>query len=752
MSLSSNARTRSRLLRRRFFRRLGWTLLVILVLVLLFEAAATYVFRKRPVRYLVRDFVRGEAVWRENDKFMYRFSGKRAAETPPPLVAAADRDTNKVFRIAILGDSAPGGWPSPAYSLARILPALLPETASGRTLEVLNLCLQQGNSHVLREVARDLSRLQPDATVILAGNHEIAGPGGPAAGFGRLHASPGSVRLEILLTRWHLVRALRLLSDRLHPRRADREAWQNREPISPARRMAPDDRRVVLAHRAFRRNLEAIVDAASAASGRVLLCTVPVNLADAPPFATTFSPDETLAQQVRETLRRAEKEESSGHAEAAEGLYAAALSLYPSHAQACWRAARLAAKGGKTEEARALYVRARDLDAIPLRADSGMNDAIREIASSRGDVALVDLEKTFFDATDAAAPGREFFLDHVHYTFEGATLAARAIIAALGDGSARRTTVQVKNALLYEIWGHEETLSALLDAMNLPPLRRLANHEEMVAWWQAERDALQARTATLTPVIVSRLYSRRRAATATAPDPYLSSHAARYFISCDRAEAAQEAARETLVCWPHRMEARALLSLAGALAGESPESGIARLTEGEQPDGYADIIAALAIGRVLVDKDFYDDAEDYFLYARGRDPYNSLAWAAYANVLRLEGRIQEAEETFQAACRLFPDNPILWEERAVLNCYTGEWEDAQKYFERSLHLAPTRADALYKWAETLFRIHQYDRARPVLARFRLAEPHDTRGRTLAAALEAVDPQPGPQDKTMQVHP
>jgi len=742
MSLSSNAHKRSRLLRRRFFRRAGWTLLVLLLLAVLAEASAAFLLRKRPVRYLVRDFVRGQPVWRENDKFMYRFFGKRAAEVPPPLVAAADRDTNRVFRIAVLGDSAPGGWPSPAYSLSRVIPALLPETASGRAVEVLDLCLQEGNSHVLREVARDLSRLRPDATVVLVGNHEIAGPCGPAARFDRFRGSPRLARFEILLTRLRTVQALRILSDRLHPKRADREAWQAREPISMARRMASGDRRVRLARRAFRDNLEAIVETACEASGQVLLCTVPVNLADSPPFATTFSPDETLAQQVRETLRRAQKEEAAGNDAAAEELYAAVLALDGDHAQACWRAARLAERLGKTEQARSLYLRARDADALRLRADSTMNDAIRELAAERGDVALVDLEQAFFEATDDAAPGRDFFLDHVHYSFEGATLASRAILSALGERSVRRTTTQVANALLYEIWGHGETLDALLRAMNRPPLRRQANHAEMVAHWQAERDALQARTAKLTPSIVSRLYARRRAATSSAPDPYLSAHAARYFIDCDRAEAAQEAARETLLAWPHRMEAKALLSLAGALAGESPENGIARLLEGQSPDGYADIAAALAIGRTLVAKDFLDDAEAYFLYARGRDPYNALAWADYANVLRLEGRVEEAEATFKAACKLLPDNPVLWEERAVLHCYIGEWDGATRYFERSLRIAPMRAEPLYKWAETLFRIHQYARARGALARFRLAEPHDTRGLTLAAALDAADPPAG----------
>ncbi|MBQ7251575.1 MAG: hypothetical protein IJS32_03125 [Kiritimatiellae bacterium] len=370
---------------------------------------------------------------------------------------------------------------------------------------------------------------------------------------------------------------------------------------------------------------------------------------------------------------------------------------------------------------------------------------IREIAGEHPGVGLVDLERVFSEATDEAAPGREFFLDHVHYTFEGATLAARAILAALDASPAHRTTAQVANALLYEIWGHEETLSALLAAMRLPPLRRLANHEEMIAFWQAERDTLQARTAKLTPSFVSRLYARRRAATSTLPDPYLSAHAARYFIACDRAEAAQEAARDTLVSWPHRMEARTLLSLAGALAGESPENGIARLTEGRDPDGYADVTAALLIGRTLVAKDLLDDAEAYFLYARGRDPYNSLAWAACANVMRLEGRVEEAERTFAAACKLLPGNPLLWEERAVLHCYTGEWEIATGYFERALHLAPTRAEPLYKWAETLFRIHQYARARTALAQFRNAEPHDTRARTLSAALDAADPVTPPSE-------
>ncbi len=90
---------------------------------------------------------------------------------------------------------------------------------------------------------------------------------------------------------------------------------------------------------------------------------------------------------------------------------------------------------GRIDEAREALVRARELDAGRYRAESTINAILRETAAAMeaDGVRLLDGEVRFAESGLAPVPipGDEFFYDHVHLSFDGSTLLARAVFEAV---------------------------------------------------------------------------------------------------------------------------------------------------------------------------------------------------------------------------------------------------------------------------------------------------------------------------------
>ena len=178
----------------RWGRRLLLSAVFLLAAALLLEVAARFWLPERSSRYLLAGESAGAPAWIENQFFPYRFVSARTAKAPLPIVAPKTRPAGGV-RVCLLGDSAAMGVPDPSFGLGRQLELMLQHRYPGHPVEVIQMALENGNSHVLREVARDLDRLKPDAVVVLTGNGEIAGPYGPASTLGRFHHSSRIARI-----------------------------------------------------------------------------------------------------------------------------------------------------------------------------------------------------------------------------------------------------------------------------------------------------------------------------------------------------------------------------------------------------------------------------------------------------------------------------------------------------------------------------------------------------------------------------
>jgi len=134
----------------------------------------------------------------------------------------------------------------------------------------------------------------------------------------------------------------------------------------------------------------------------VLVCVPAVNLNDWPPMASADGTEETSAQVAYDKARELEA-------------------------------------AGRLDEAWELYRRACDLDLLRLRADSRVRQMQRELVEefATPDVALIDADFWLHEWNPTFRNDRDYFLEHVHLTFEGRVAVASLIVDGLAELTGR---------------------------------------------------------------------------------------------------------------------------------------------------------------------------------------------------------------------------------------------------------------------------------------------------------------------------
>jgi tetratricopeptide (TPR) repeat protein len=330
-------------------------------------------------------------------------------------------------RILIFGDSAVHGCtPDSAFGLARFLAVFLRHQFPDTPFEICNAACPALNSHVMRLAAQACEQLQPDLVLVYMGNNEFIGPFGPGV-------TGSEVVTAAFVDRWVAWRKLRLVQ--ILSRGSAR--WLPGENkgggiFSAFLRFRSDGPERASMRTRYRENVEAIGNAAREAGARVLLCTVASNLLAWEPFASLHRPDlppEALAEWNRH-YEAGQAREAAGDLAGALDSYQQAAQRDDSFAQLEYRLGRVLAAMDKPGEARVHLERARDRDAMPLRVDSEMNDALRSLAERSGQ-SLVDVERLLQSEAPGAMPDNTLFWDFVHFNFHGAYLAARAMFEAV---------------------------------------------------------------------------------------------------------------------------------------------------------------------------------------------------------------------------------------------------------------------------------------------------------------------------------
>jgi lysophospholipase L1-like esterase len=316
-------------------------------------------------------------------------------------------------RIVYVGESTVAGIPFPPSVAfpARIETAL---RRAGLAAETLNAAAPGLGVAGSRKRTEEILGYDADLLVLYAGSNEFL-PWNLFADRER-RSHPARTRLRDLLGRLRLFQLLApdkpiLGAERGYPYEASEE-----------------DRREARAR--CREEFPRLFEACRRAGVPLLVVLPGANLRDAVPKARRDypDPDGRIARAQVEVLARA----GAGDARGALALLEASIREAPDHPVLHFGRGRLLLEGGRGEEARLAFERARDLDALPARMTGDIR-AILEEACARASVPWLDAQSVLEAADPTGIAGDDVFVDHVHPTAAGHLLLARAILRAIAS-------------------------------------------------------------------------------------------------------------------------------------------------------------------------------------------------------------------------------------------------------------------------------------------------------------------------------
>jgi tetratricopeptide (TPR) repeat protein len=476
--------------------------------------------------------VDGQRCLGENVKFGWRFFPPILAREFEPFLFAAEKPAG-TCRIFVLGSSAAQGAPNNAFRFGRILEAMLQERFPDLRVEVVTAATAAINSHVVLEIARDCAGYAPDFFVVYLGNNEVLGPYGPGAVLTPSLSNRTLIRLGIRLRATKLGQLVSSLRAGRGLAEGGPQVWQGMGMFLD-QQIRADDPRLETTYRHFRRNLQDICELAADAGAQTYLCTVGVNLRDCPPFASLHRADLT-AEQGRawdDLYKQGMIAETQGKDAEAIAFYVKAAEIDDSYAELQFRLGRCYERTADFAGAMTCYEEARDLDTLRFRAGTQINEVIRSVAE-RGktrDVALVDVEKAVVANSSYGLPGEDLFYEHVHLTFRGNYVLARAVFEQIESGIIARFSGKAKpggeapsvdwcaERLGFNDWSRQETLEMVIRGfLAKPPFTNQLGHKEQM---ERVNRQLEQEKAALTPEVLQTLAGGYAATIVEAPNDW----------------------------------------------------------------------------------------------------------------------------------------------------------------------------------------------------------------------------------------
>lgn len=377
-----------------------------------------------PVSFLLKSSNKGQNTFIQNDRFGWRFFGPRIARQPAAISIPREKSADTI-RVFVLGESAAYGDPQPDFGLPRMLAAMLSARHPNKKFEVVNAAMTGINSHVIVPLARDCANAGGDVWVIYMGNNEVVGPFGAGTVFGK-QAPP--LPLIRSLVAFKATRTGQLLDSvrGSAQKAAGSGEWEGMRAFVKYK-LAATDPRLEANYRNFDSNLKDIIAAGRKSGAKIVLSTVGVNLKDCAPFASLHQPNLSESQlgDWDRNLNAGQKAQDSGDFRQAALAYDQAAKIDDSFAELRFRRGQCALQLNDLPAARKEFAAARDLDTLRFRCDSRLENIIRKEA--KDDVAFADGERALADASSDGIPGADFFYEHVHLTFPGNYVLARAI-------------------------------------------------------------------------------------------------------------------------------------------------------------------------------------------------------------------------------------------------------------------------------------------------------------------------------------
>jgi tetratricopeptide (TPR) repeat protein len=680
-----------------------------------------------PTHFWLVDRLNGQKILRDNPRFGWRFFPRAVARTPRPLYLEAKKPQGAV-RIFVFGESAAMGDPEPAYGFARQLERLLQAHHPDQKIEIINVAMTAINSHVIRQIARDCKSCQGDFWLVYAGNNEVIGPFGAGTIFGRQAPSRTTARVIMGLKALRLGQLLASMT-----RSASEPAnWEGLEFF--LRWQLPfNSPRLEQVYSSFAANLSDIAEVGRGSGATVLLSTIPVNFRDCPPLASLHRTD-----LGPEKLGDWQKWFSAGTNAQATGHFAEALSDFSkageiddTFAELAFQQARCELELKQTAPADTDFRRARDLDTLRFRADSHINEIIRQAAKAKG-IPLLDADEAF-----ARYGAEDLFYDHVHLNFTGNYRVALLFAAELEkhwpvnrtNNFSWLTETEIARQLAYTSFDERRVGEEMRARMQQPPFNTQSNFRVRDEHWRKTLGALSDAPASYV--------SNYQAAVAVAAEDWLlrANFARVLEKGGDNSGAATQWAEVSRLL-PHSPEGWANLGRLARIAGDSKRArNLLQTALKEQPESVAtrtefailedslgrtesarrEFLSVLRLqpgfsparvnlGLLLAHQGDIPGATAEFREELRWHPDNVEARVNLANFFAAHGKTAEALPLYQDAVVLDPENPIARYNFGRVLMAENHPAQAVTNFEVALRHSPERGEVHYELAQALVRI------------------------------------------------
>jgi tetratricopeptide (TPR) repeat protein len=615
----------------------------------------------------------------QNEDFSFRFFPESMARNPGPLRFPVHKAPG-TFRIFILGESAAMGDPAESFAPDRYLEALLRGMYPNRKFEVINTSITAIDSHVILPIAKECAARDGDLWIIYMGNNEMVGPFGAATVFGRQAPSLPYARLVVALQRLRLGQWFTELGRRFAGGKQAGAAWGGMEMFL-SNQVPPGSPMRETVYQNFQKNLDDIVRAGINSGATVLLNTVGVNLRDCPPFASM--PGHALAPA----------EKSQFAAFYTNSLQAVALRQWPTAGSNFAQAARLDDQSAELQyqwagyflaqsnlaAARTHFQLACDDDALPFRADSRINDAIRsESQRTKSDrLILCDAASVLAADTTAGICGDESFFEHVHFDFDARYQLARAWaeqIKALFPPTTNDWISQAacEQQLGLSPWNRSQVIHFMVERMQIPPLSSQPNNEE-------RRGALEAR---------------------------INSELAR--ANHDQAVSTRKNFDQLLAQRPDDFFLRENYAVFLELSGDGPAATVQwerfRDLLPQDPLGYFEA------GRLLIPQQNYAEAETLLRHTLAIRPGRTDGWIELGNALALQKKYTEALDCYDTALKQDSHDSQTLLRRGKVLAHLNRHEEAMASYRAGLALNPEDGLTHHELAMELVTSGQMDAA------------------------------------------
>jgi tetratricopeptide (TPR) repeat protein len=656
---------------RRWLFRLAALVLGPLLFLVILEVGLRLAGIGHPMSFFLPRQVNGKECLIENDRFGWRFFGSEMARAPFPFVIPKVKPPDTI-RVFVFGESTAFGDPQPEFGLCRILKSLLEGRYPGKHFEVVNTAMTGINSHVILPIARDCAGQNGDFWVIYMGNNEVVGPYGSGTVFGPQAANLALVRAGVAFKATRIGQELGSLVRHVQKRPVNQSEWGGMSMFLH-NHVRQDDPRMSTVYASFERNLNDIIDAGLRSGAKILVSTVARNLKDCGPFASDHRPGLSAEElsQWNNFYQSAIQAQQAGHPADAAGFFQQATQIDDTFAEARFRWGQCLLTLGQDQEASRQFVMACDQDTLRFRADSRINEIIRQSLTNRHQegARLVDSEEILARQSPHGLAGEEFLYEHVHLNFEGNYLVARALAEQIGHdlrGSTEHPWPTAGDCGLRLGWGdftRRQAKLEILGRLNNPPFKEQASNRQQYQRLLYQIEQLQP--ARL-PDSMREEEVRTQAAATAAPDD-----------------------------WILQKNLASLQQQTGDIAGEVESWQLVVRLLPQCPDSWESLGLALETAK----RD--DEAISAFQQATRLHPESVVSLNSLAELYARAGRNEEAAREFQRVLRLKPYwGPAHLGLGKVLEA-TGKTQEAKEQFGEALKnriISPESFNALAKFS------------------------------------------------------